>query len=399
VAAAAGAPSDALTLEKLADVVDARSRHFRRNLAIVGAASLLVGGGLAAAGFAIAAANTGGATPTTVALSAVAVEQRDVSVYTDFAGTLGYGDTLTVNSAAAGVVTAVPVAGTDLKRGDVLFSVNSQPVVLLYGALPIWRSLNSSSTAGPDILQLETNLAALGYTADGHMTVDTHFTYYTGVALKAWETAMGFPTPSTTFDSSAAIYLPGTVRVDSAVTRGTVATKATQVLSVAVTGDVTDAVVSDHGVSSTSVPTQQVALQVTTTDQSLFTNGLAVQVELADTTTIAGTVTSVGTTVKRSGSGPNATLYVDVSVAIPNEPAGGLIQGPVTVHVPSQSAKQAIMVPVRALVALAEGGYAVQVQTASGTLNYVGVTTGLFSDGWVQVTGKVAAGDKVMVPA
>jgi len=71
----------------------------------------------------------------------------------------------------------------------------------------------------------------------------------------------------------------------------------------------------------------------------------------------------------------------------------------VTVHVPSQSAKQALMVPVRALVALAEGGYAVQRQAADGTLSYVGVETGLFSDGWVQVTGKLAAGDMVMVPA
>jgi hypothetical protein len=162
---------------------------------------------------------------------------------------------------------------------------------------------------------------------------------------------------------------------------------------------VTDTVVGDHGVTSASSATQEVALQVTTTDQSLFSAGLAVQVELADATTVAGTVSSVGTTVKRSGSGPNSTLYVDVSVAIPDEPAGGLIEGPVTVHVPSQSAKQALMVPVRALVALAEGGYAVQRQATDGTLSYVGVETGLFSDGWVQVTGKLAAGDMVMVPA
>ena len=399
MAAAVGGSTAPLTLDQLADVVDARSRHFRRNLALVGAAGLLVGGGLASAGFAIAAANTGGATPLSVSLAPIAVQQRDVNVYTDFAGTLGYGDTVGVRSPASGVVTAVPATGTDLTRGQELFAVDSQPVALLYGDLPIWRSLSSSSSDGPDILQLETNLAALGYTANGRMTVDEHFSYYTGVALKAWETAMGFSSPNTTFDSSEAVYLPGTVRVDSVVTRGTVATNATEVLTVAVTGDVADSVVGDHGVTSTSTATQEVALQVTTTDQSLFSDGLAVQVELADASTVAGTVSSVGTTVKRSGSGPNSTLYVDVSVAIPNEPAGGLIEGPVTVHVPSQSAKQALMVPVRALVALAEGGYAVQRQAADGTLSYVGVETGLFSDGWVQVTGKLAAGDMVMVPA
>ncbi len=326
------------------------------------------------------------------------MEQRDVDIYTDFAGTLGYGDTVSVVSPASGVVTAVPATGADLTRGSVLFAVDSQPVALLYGELPIWRSLSKGSS-GPDVLQLETNLAALGYTASGNMTVNDKFTYYTGVALKAWETAMGFSSPDTTFDASEAVYLPGSVRVDSVVTRGTVATKATEVLTVAVTDDVADTVVGDHGVSSTSSATQEVALQVTTTDQSLFSGGLAVQVELADATTIAGTVSSVGTTVKRSGSGPNSTLYVDVSIAIPDEPAAGLIEGPVTVHVPSQSAKQALMVPVRALVALEEGGYAVQLQASDGTLNYVGVETGLFSDGWVQVTGKLAAGDMVMVPA
>ncbi len=399
MAPAVGGPAGDLTLERLADIVDARSRHFRRNLALVGAVGLIVGGGLATAGFAIAAANTGGATPLSVSLAPIAVEQRDVDIYTDFAGTLGYGATVSVRSPASGVVTAVPATGTDLARGAVLFAVDSQPVALLYGDLPIWRSLNSSSSNGPDILQLETNLAALGFTANGHMTVDDDFTYYTGVALKAWETAMGFSKPDTTFDASEAVYLPGSVRVDSVVTRGTVATNATEVLTVAVTDNVTDTVVGDHGVSSASSATQEVALQVTTTDQSLFSAGLAVQVELADATTVAGKVSSVGTTVKRSGSGPNSTLYVDVSVAIPDEPAGGLIEGPVTVHVPSQSAKQALMVPVRALVALAEGGYAVQRQATDGTLSYVGVETGLFSDGWVQVTGKLAAGDMVMVPA
>ena len=399
MAIAVGGPAGDLTLERLAEVVDARSRHFRRNLGLVGAAGILVGGGLASAGFAIAAADTGGASTLSVALAPIAVEQRDVDIYTDFAGTLGYGDTVSVKSPASGVVTAVPATGTDLARGQALFAVDSQPVALLYGELPIWRSLSSSSSDGPDILQLETNLAALGYTASGRMTVDDDFTYYTGIALKAWETAMGFSSPNTTFDSSEAVYLPGAVRVDSVVTRGTVATNATEVLTVAVTDDVTDTVVGDHEVSSTSSATQEVALQVTTSDQSLFSTGLAVQVELADATTIAGTVGSVGTTVKRAGSGPDSTLYVDVSIAIPDEPTAGLIEGPVTVHVPSQSAKQALMVPVRALVALEEGGYAVQLQAADGTLTYVGVETGLFSDGWVQVTGKLAEGDMVMVPA
>jgi hypothetical protein len=171
------------------------------------------------------------------------------------------------------------------------------------------------------------------------------------------------------------------------------------VLSVAVVEDVNDAVVGDHEVTSESAPTQEVSLQVATSDQSLFAAGMAVEVELADASTVAGTVSAVGQTVKRVNSGPNSELYVDVTVAVSDESGTGLVEGPVTVHVPSETVTAALMVPVRALVALAEGGYAVQVQADDGTTTYVGVKTGVFSDGWVQVTGDVAEGDMVLVPA
>jgi peptidoglycan hydrolase-like protein with peptidoglycan-binding domain len=387
------------TLDELADIVDARGRHFRRNLALVGIIGLVIGGGVAAAGFAVAGADSDGVATVGTSLESVAVEQRDVNLYTDFAGTLGYGSTVDVGSPVAGVVTSVPEAGTDLGRGSVLFKVDSEPVVLLYGDLPIWRSLSRSSDAGPDILQLETNLAALGYTADGNMTVNEEFTYYTGVALKAWETAVGFSSPDTTFDSGQAVYLPGVVRVDSATTRGTVATSGATVLSVAVVEEVTDAVVGDHGVTSESAPTEEVSLQVATADQSLFVEGMAVEVELADGSTVTGTVSTVGQTVKRVTTGPNSELYVDVTVAVVDESGAGLVEGPVTVHVPSETVTAALMVPVRALVALAEGGYAVQIQADDGTTAYVGVKAGVFSDGWVEVTGSLAAGDMVLVPA
>ena len=387
------------TLDELAEIVDARSRHFRRNLAIVGTAGLLVGAGLASAGFAIAAADSGGAANLSVTLDTATVERRDVNLYTDFAGTLGYGDAIDIGATSAGVVTSVAAEGSDIKRGQVLYRVDSEPVVAFYGELPIWRSLNRRSSDGPDVLQLETNLAALGYTANGNMTVDGHFTYYTGVALKAWETAMGFSHPDTTFDASEAVYLPGVVRVDSAVTRGTVASNGTSVLSVAVIDDVTDKVVGDHGVKSTSSPTQTVSLQVSTSDQSLFSDGLAVKVDLADGSVVDGAVSSVGQTVKRVSQGPNSDLYVDVTVAVTGDVNENLVEGPVTVEVPSQTVKDALMVPVRALVALAEGGYAVQVKADDGTVSYVAVDTGVFSDGWVQVTGTLAAGDTVLVPA
>ena len=54
--------------------------------------------------------------------------------------------------------------------------------------------------------------------------------------------------------------------------------------------------------------------------------------------------------------------------------------------------------PVEALLALAEGGYAVEVDDGGAATHLVGVELGVFADGWVEVTGDVEAGDQVVVP-
>jgi multidrug efflux pump subunit AcrA (membrane-fusion protein) len=75
----------------------------------------------------------------------------------------------------------------------------------------------------------------------------------------------------------------------------------------------------------------------------------------------------------------------------------GLDAAPVTVHVVTERREDVLAVPVNALVALLEGGYAVEVLDADGTRRYVAVDTGLFDDGLVEVTGDgLAAGDRVV---
>ncbi len=386
-----------VTLERLAEIVGGRARKGRRTATIAGIVGLVAGAGLASAGYAIAQAGSDQAERVQVDLTTVAAERRDVTVYTDFAGSLGYEGSATVMAGAAGVVTSVAAEGTDLTRGDAAYAIDSEPVALLYGDLPEWRTLSASSADGPDVLQLETNLAALGYTAGGRMTVDEHFTYYTGVALKAWETAFGISSPDVTFSASEAVFLPGAIRVDSAVTRGTVATRGSQILTGAIVDKVTDTVVGDHEVTSTDSPTQAVTLAVSTSDQSMFSEGLAVEVVLADGTIVPGVVSSVGETPRRLSQGPDSELVVDVVVAVSGDPAT-LIEGPANVRVTTQTVAGALMVPVRALVALLEGGYAVEVKNADGTTHYVAVTTGVFDSGWVQVTGALSEGDLAVVP-
>jgi hypothetical protein len=74
-------------------------------------------------------------------------------------------------------------------------------------------------------------------------------------------------------------------------------------------------------------------------------------------------------------------------------------QAPVTVSIVSARASGVLAVPVSALVALAGGGYAVQVVSGGGA-HLTGVHTGLFSSSLVQVAGPgLRAGLNVEVPA
>ena len=79
---------------------------------------------------------------------------------------------------------------------------------------------------------------------------------------------------------------------------------------------------------------------------------------------------------------------------------------PVTLRVVDESVPDAFVVPTTALVALAEGGYALEVVTSPATATTVAVTRliavepGLFTDGFVVVTGhEVAEGLEVVVPS
>ncbi len=94
------------------------------------------------------------------------------------------------------------------------------------------------------------------------------------------------------------------------------------------------------------------------------------------------------------------TVEVD---ATPTDPAatGHLDQAPVNVEITTESVENVLAVPVDALLALAGGGYAVEV--AEGRVHrLVAVTVGLFDDaeGLVQVSGQgLSAGQRVVVPA
>ena len=119
--------------------------------------------------------------------------------------------------------------------------------------------------------------------------------------------------------------------------------------------------------------------------------GAAVQVELPSGERFDGSVTAIGTAeVAEDGS---ATIPVEVTVTGGESIADGM---PVTVVITTVAAEGVLAVPVETVLALAEGGYALEVVDGGGATHLVGVELGVFADGMVEVIGDIAAGDEVV---
>ena len=161
------------------------------------------------------------------------------------------------------------------------------------------------------------------------------------------------------------------------------------------------------GITSTA---RQVKVALDAAQQASVKVGDAVTITLPDNQTTPGRITyvsSVATSPSSSGAGrgggeeeSSPTIEVD---ATPTDPAatGHLDQAPVNVEITTESVQGALAVPIDSLLALAGGGYAVEV--AEGRVHRLeAVSLGLFddADGLVQVSGQgVSAGQRVVVPA
>jgi hypothetical protein len=153
------------------------------------------------------------------------------------------------------------------------------------------------------------------------------------------------------------------------------------------------------------------------TQEYLVHPGDQVTVTLPDgVTTTPGTVIGVSTvaagvasgsggpSAAPSDSGGTAPDTVPMTVGLTHPRAAGNLDGaPVTVNVVSARARDILAVPVSALVALAGGGYAVDVIDDPGPHapgHLVPVQAGLFSSTLVQVAGPgLAPGQQVEVPS
>jgi multidrug efflux pump subunit AcrA (membrane-fusion protein) len=94
------------------------------------------------------------------------------------------------------------------------------------------------------------------------------------------------------------------------------------------------------------------------------------------------------------GRSKTATVEVIVSIADQGK-LGSLDESPVDVTFVASQHKDVLTVPILALLALAEGGYGVQVVEGGGT-RIVAVKTGMFAGGRVEVSGDQITTDTVV---
>lgn len=383
-----------------------------------------------------------------VHVTTAVVERADLSDTRTLGGTLGHGRSRVVRSGKEGLVTWLPRIGAEVTRGGQLFRVNDNPVPLLYGSTPLYRTLRDEGTVGRDVKVLVDNLRKLGYdfgeqpevgswvrprpaatpasdgagaegetasadAASGESAEDETASGKSGqdAAPSARPTAADSDSDSDSAGagSPAASPSPAPVQVrrgEGVLTSGVIAAlkRWQSRTGAAATGELGpgDAIVLSGAVRvggllaepgdaaggdllSVTSTVRQVTVPLEADATGSVRRGNKVTVTLPDNSTVRGHVTALSSDAQSAdNAGGEPQLTVTVGLDDPDaESVRDADAGSVRVGFTSAAKKDVLVVPVGALLALSEGGYALQ--RPGGRL--LPVETGLFAKGRAEVSG------------
>jgi peptidoglycan hydrolase-like protein with peptidoglycan-binding domain len=277
----------------------------------------------------------------------------------------------------------------------VLYRIDNQPIVLMRGSVPAWRPFQLGMTNGPDVRQLSAALIASRFATGLLTTPSDQYTWATATAVERWQAAHGLAVTGQ-IPLGQVVFLPGAIRVGA----WQVATG-----GAAQPGQQPYLVTTDRRVITVPV----------TPDMPVVHVGQAVSIILPSQAATAGLVSSIGplspAASTGTGAGANgssggggggtatqsATSFLFITPVSPAATGAG--DGvAVQVSLAIQVARNVLSAPVSALLALAGGGYGVEVVLPSGAHRLIGVHTGIFAGGLVQVSGAgLTSGTKVVV--
>ena len=287
-------------------------------------------------------------------------------------------------AAQVATYTELPQVGQVISQGQGLWAINGQPTPLLYGDITPWRAFMPGMPPGPDVAALNMDLDALGY---GKELKGDSFTSATESAVTKLQAAEGTARTGQ-LPLGSVIFQPGAVQVTT------------------VNPTVGQTVSAGQVVLQVTTTKRQVQVPLDATQQSDIKVGDKVSIVMPDNATTPGIVSYVSNVATTPSSGTSSsgssTPTVEVNIT-PTVPAatGTLDDLSVNVWITTAVAPDAYVVPVDALVAMSNGGYALEAAGATGTHYLVPVAVGLFDDAneMVQVSGAgVRAGLKVVVP-
>ncbi|MFE7977348.1 peptidoglycan-binding protein [Streptomyces shenzhenensis] len=365
----------------------------------------------------------------------VAVSRTDLSDTREIEGTLGFGAARSVKGTGGGRVTWLPAVGASVTRGKQLYRVNDRPAVVFYGSTPLYRTLDSIGSVGRDVRVVADNLKALGYDigpqpaigttvrpqapASGASTDEEPQTEGndpdaspgpSGTGKNADEPAgrpSASPRPVTVKEGDGVL----TASLIDAIKRwqpqaGMEPTGVLDVSDVVVTtgaarvGKVNAQLGADASADLLTITatTKTVTIPVDALDVGSIKKGQKVSVTLPDQSATPGEVSAISTIVQgaadaEGGGSGDPSQQLNVTVSLQDADAVQDVDAArVQVKFASETRKGVLTVPVGALLALSEGGYALR--TPEGKL--LPVETGLFAKGLVEVSGPgIAAGAKV----
>jgi peptidoglycan hydrolase-like protein with peptidoglycan-binding domain len=298
-------------------------------------------------------------------------------------GTLSYGDPLQLQGGGSGIVSALPAAGDVIGIGQRVYESSGVPIVLFGGERPFWRPLEVGMTDGPDVRQLEQNLADLGFTAGIDLDIDDTFTANTAAAVEAWQASLGVEkTGSVALGAVVAVDAPS-IRVDSL----------TKLL-----GEPDGGAVLEY-----TETTLRGYADLTEAQEREIATGTPVTLTLKDGTEVAGTISSIEPSIPAADETSEDTPAQAVVEVEAQEPVAAVGPSTVRMKLGEETVDDALVVPVTALVAAGDDGYALDVMRGGKAVR-IPVEIGLIADARVQIVSSggdgldpLEAGEEVVV--